>query len=185
MHISNRAMEMNYSPIRKLIPLADDAKKRGIKVYALNIGQPNIVTPDTFFTGLHNYSEKIVKYSDSRGIEKLIESFIESYKKNDTFFNKEDILITQGGSEAIFFTLMAICNEGDNVLVPEPFYSNYSSFCHFAGAEINPIETKIENNFHLPSREEIEKLITPKQEQYFFQIHQIQQVQYILKKKFL
>ena len=81
MHISKRAMEMNYSPIRKLIPLADEAKKRGIKVYALNIGQPNIVTPDTFFTGLHNYSEKIVKYSDSRGIEKLIESFIESYKK--------------------------------------------------------------------------------------------------------
>ena len=162
MHISNRAIEMNYSPIRKLIPLADDAKKRGLKVYALNIGQPNIVTPDTFFTGLHNYSEKIVKYSDSRGIEKLIESFIESYKKNDTFFNKEDILITQGGSEAIFFTLMAICNEGDNILVPEPFYSNYSSFCPFAGAEINPIETKIENNFHLPPMEEIEKLITPK-----------------------
>lgn len=162
MHISNRAIEMNYSPIRKLIPLADDAKKRGLKVYALNIGQLNIVTPDTFFTGLHNYSEKIVKYSDSRGIEKLIESFIESYKKNDTFFNKEDILITQGGSEAILFTLMAICNEGDNVLVPEPFYSNYSSFCHFAGAEIIPVETKIENNFHLPKMEEIEKLITPK-----------------------
>ncbi|MGO2119043.1 MAG: aminotransferase class I/II-fold pyridoxal phosphate-dependent enzyme, partial [Fusobacterium sp.] len=162
MHISQRASTMNYSPIRKLIPLADAAKAQGVTVYALNIGQPNIVTPDTFFTALHSFSDKIVKYSDSRGLEKLRESFKASYEKMDTFFDKEEILITQGGSEAIFFTMMAICNEGDNVLIPEPFYSNYSSFCKFAGAVVKPIETTIETKFHLPSREVIENLIDEK-----------------------
>lgn len=162
MHISQRASTMNYSPIRKLIPLADAAKAEGVTVYALNIGQPNIVTPDTFFTALHSFSDKIVKYSDSRGLEKLRESFKASYEKMGTFFDKEEILITQGGSEAIFFTMMAICNEGDNVLIPEPFYSNYSSFCKFAGAIVKPIETTIETKFHLPSREVIESLIDEK-----------------------
>ena len=128
MKISKRAEEMGYSPIRKLIPYADEAEKRGVKVYKLNIGQPNIVTPDSFFEGLHSYKEKIVKYSDSRGIPSLLESFVRSYRQSGIELEKEDILITQGGSEAIFFTLMAICDEGDEVLVPEPFYSNYSSF---------------------------------------------------------
>lgn len=162
MNISNRALEMNFSPIRKLIPLADEAAKKGIKVYKLNIGQPNIVTPDSFFEGLHSYKEKIVTYSDSRGIPQLIESFVKSYKISGINLEKEDILITQGGSEAILFTLMCICNEGDEVLVPEPFYSNYSSFSIFSGARVKPIPTCIENNFHLPSKEELESLITPK-----------------------
>ena len=162
MNISNRALEMNFSPIRKLIPLADEAAKKGIKVYKLNIGQPNIVTPDSFFEGLHSYKEKIVTYSDSRGIQQLIESFVKSYKMSGINLEKEDILITQGGSEAILFTLMCICNEGDEVLVPEPFYSNYSSFSIFSGARVKPIPTCIENNFHLPSKEELESLITPK-----------------------
>lgn len=162
MNISNRALEMNFSPIRKLIPLADEAAKKGIKVYKLNIGQPNIVTPDSFFEGLHSYKEKIVTYSDSRGIPQLIESFVKSYKLSGINLEKEDILITQGGSEAILFTLMCICNEGDEVLVPESFYSNYSSFSIFSGAKVKPIPTCIENNFHLPSKEELESLITPK-----------------------
>ncbi|WP_291259078.1 pyridoxal phosphate-dependent aminotransferase [Fusobacterium sp.] len=162
MKISNRALEMNFSPIRKLIPLADEAEKRGIKVYKLNIGQPNIVTPDSFFEGLNNYKEKIVTYSDSKGILKLRESFVKSYKLSGIDIDEEDILITQGGSEAILFVLMAICNEGDEVLIPEPFYSNYSSFSTFAGAKVKAIPTTIENSFHLPTQEEIEKLITPK-----------------------
>lgn len=161
MKISNRAMQMNFSPIRKLIPLAEDAEKRGLKVYKLNIGQPNIVTPDSFFEGLNNYKEKIVTYSDSKGIPQLRESFVKSYKNSGIDIEKDDILITQGGSEAILFTLMAICNEGDEILVPEPFYSNYSSFSGFAGAKVKAIPTTIENNFHLPPKEEIEKLITP------------------------
>lgn len=162
MKISNRALEMNFSPIRKLIPFADEAEKRGIKVYRLNIGQPNIVTPDSFFEGLNNYKEKIVTYSDSKGILKLRESFVKSYKLSGIDIDEEDILITQGGSEAILFVLMAICNEGDEVLIPEPFYSNYSSFSTFAGAKVRAIPTTIENSFHLPTQEEIEKLITPK-----------------------
>lgn len=162
MKISNRALEMNFSPIRKLIPLADEAEKRGIKVYRLNIGQPNIVTPDSFFEGLNNYKEKIVTYSDSKGILKLRESFVKSYKLSGIDIDEEDILITQGGSEAILFVLMAICNEGDEVLIPEPFYSNYSSFSTFAGAKVRAIPTTIGNSFHLPTQEEIEKLITPK-----------------------
>lgn len=162
MKISKRAEEMGYSPIRKLIPYADEAEKRGIKVYKLNIGQPNIVTPDSFFEGLHSYKEKIVKYSDSRGIPSLLDSFVRSYSQSGIELEKEDILITQGGSEAIFFTLMAICDEGDEVLVPEPFYSNYSSFSRFAGAKVVPIATSIETGFHLPDKKEIETLITPK-----------------------
>ncbi|WP_291256859.1 pyridoxal phosphate-dependent aminotransferase [Fusobacterium sp.] len=162
MKISNRALEMNFSPIRKLIPFADEAEKRGIKVYRLNIGQPNIVTPDSFFEGLNNYKEKIVTYSDSKGILKLRESFVKNYKLSGIDIDEEDILITQGGSEAILFVLMAICNEGDEVLIPEPFYSNYSSFSTFAGAKVRAIPTTIENSFHLPTQEEIEKLITPK-----------------------
>ena len=162
MNISNRALEMNFSPIRKLIPLADEAAKKGIKVYKLNIGQPNIVTPDSFFEGLHSYKEKIVTYSDSRGIPQLIESFVKSYKMSGINLEKEDILITQGGSEAILFTLMCIWNYRMEALVPEPFYSNYSSFSIFSGARVKPIPTCIENNFHLPSKEELESLITPK-----------------------
>lgn len=159
MNISKRAQEMNFSPIRKLIPLADEAEKRGLKVYKLNIGQPNVVTPDSFFEGLNSYKEKIVKYSHSQGIPKLIESFVKSYKKMGIEIKNDELLITQGGSEAIMFVLMGICDEGDNILIPEPFYSNYASFCKFAGAEVVPIETKIEDNFHLPKKEEIENLI--------------------------
>lgn len=162
MQISKRAQEIGYSPIRKLIPFADEAEKRGIKVYKLNIGQPSIVTPDSFFEGLHSYKEKIVKYSDSKGILQLRESFAKSFQQSGIDLNSDDILITQGGSEAIFFTLMAICDEGDEVLIPEPFYSNYSSFSRFAGAKVVPIVTRIETGFHLPSKEEIEALITPK-----------------------
>lgn len=162
MNLSKRAVDMNFSPIRKLIPLADAAEAKGLKVYKLNIGQPNVVTPDSFFEGLHNYKEKIVKYSHSQGIPQLLDSFAESYQKMGIDIEKEDLLITQGGSEAIMFVLMAICDEGDNILIPEPFYSNYTSFCKFAGAEVIPIETTIETSFHLPSKEEIEAKITPK-----------------------
>lgn len=162
MKISNRVLNMNFSPIRKLVPLANEAKRRGLKVYSLNIGQPNVVTPDSFFQGLTNYNEKIVKYSDSQGIHILIDSFIESYKNWNIDLSKDEILITQGGSEAILFTLMTICDPGDEVLVPEPFYSNYNSFAKVADAKIVPFLTKIEDGFHLPPKEEIISKITDK-----------------------
>ncbi|MCY6485099.1 pyridoxal phosphate-dependent aminotransferase [Clostridium aestuarii] len=162
MKISNRVLDMNFSPIRKLVPLAHNAEKKGIKVYSLNIGQPNVVTPDAFFEGLAKYDEKIVKYSDSQGIDILIDSFIKSYKKWDIELSKDEILITHGGSEAILFALMAICDPGDEVLIPEPFYSNYNSFAKIACAKVVPFLTTIENGFHLPPKEEIVKKITDK-----------------------
>lgn len=162
MNISNRVLNMNFSPIRKLVPLANAAREKGIKVYSLNIGQPNAVTPDSFFEGLTNYNEKIVKYSDSQGIPLLIDSFIKSYKQWNIELSRKDILITHGGSEAILFALMTICDPLDEVLVPEPFYSNYNSFAKICGAKIVPFSTKIEDGFHLPPKEEIISKITDK-----------------------
>ncbi|WP_234117644.1 pyridoxal phosphate-dependent aminotransferase [Clostridium hydrogenum] len=160
MNFSNRISNMDFSPIRKLAPFAKEAEKKGLKVYHLNIGQPDVKTPDTFFQGITNYNEEIVKYSDSQGIDLLIESFMQSLADSNIYFEKDEIMITHGGSEAIQFALMATCDPGDEVLSPEPFYSNYSSFAKVAGAKLVPVETKIENDFHLPSKEEIKSKIT-------------------------
>ena len=162
MKFSDRILDMQYSPIRKLVPYADDAMKSGVKVYQLHIGQPDVQTPDSFFEGLQNYKEKIVKYANSRGVFELLDTFSKSYYKMGINLDVEDLLITHGGSEALMFTLSTICNPGDEVLVPEPYYSNYESFLKAADAKLIPIETKLENNYHLPSKEEIEKLITPR-----------------------
>lgn len=162
MKFSDRILDMQYSPIRKLVPYADDAMKSGVKVYQLHIGQPDVQTPDSFFEGLQNYKEKIVKYANSRGVFELLDTFSKSYNKMGINLDVEDLLITHGGSEALMFTLSTICNPGDEVLVPEPYYSNYESFLKAADAKLVPIETKLENNYHLPSKEEIEKLITPR-----------------------
>ena len=162
MKFSNRILEMQYSPIRKLVPYADEAMKNGVKVYQLHIGQPDVQTPDSFFEGLQNYKEKIIKYANSRGVFELLDTFSKSYHKMGINLDVDDLLITHGGSEALMFTLSTICNPGDEVLVPEPYYSNYESFLKSADAKLVPIETKLENNYHLPTKEEIEKLITPK-----------------------
>ena len=162
MKFSQRILSMQYSPIRKLVPYADEAMKSGVKVYQLHIGQPDVQTPDSFFEGLHNYKEKIIKYANSRGINELLETFSKSYHKMGINLDPEDMLITHGGSEALMFTLASICNPGEEVLVPEPYYSNYESFLRSADAKLVPIETKLENNYHLPAKEEIEKLITPR-----------------------
>ncbi|MBP2031877.1 aspartate aminotransferase [Clostridium algifaecis] len=160
MNFSNRILGMDFSPIRKLTPYAKEAQNNGIKVYHLNIGQPDVKTPDTFFQGVTNYNEKIVKYSDSQGIDVLIESFIQSLSDSNIYFDKNELMITHGGSEAIQFAIMATCDPGDEVLCPEPFYSNYSSFAKISGARIVPVQTKIENDFHLPDKSEIEEKIT-------------------------
>lgn len=162
MKFSDRILSMQYSPIRKLVPYIDEAKQQGVRVYELHIGQPDVETPDTFFEGLNNYREKIVKYTNSAGIIELRESFSKSYKSSGINIEPDEILITQGGSEAIQIIALTICNEGDEILVPEPYYTNYDSFLKTAGAKLVPIETVIENHYHLPEREEIEKLITPR-----------------------
>ncbi len=162
MHISNRIQNMQFSPIRKLAPYAEEAKKKGVKVYHLNIGQPDIVTPDTFFEGIRNFDESVLKYANSQGIDNLIDSFIEYYKKWNVEFDKDEIMITYGGSEAILFALMAICDPGDEVIIPEPFYTNYNSFTDLAGVNIAPFITKAEEGFHLPKKEVIVSKITDK-----------------------
>ncbi|MHC1684487.1 MAG: pyridoxal phosphate-dependent aminotransferase [Clostridiaceae bacterium] len=162
MKFSTRVEKMSFSSIRKLTPFAEEARAKGIKVYPLNIGQPDIVTPDTFFEGIKRYEEKIVKYSESQGILSLRETFINNYKKWNIDLTVDDILITQGGSEAVVFALMSLCNEGDEVIVPEPFYSNYNSFATICGANIVPVLTKIENGFHLPPKEDFISKISDK-----------------------
>lgn len=153
---------MQFSPIRKLIPLGDNAKDKGIKVYHLNIGQPDIDTPRTFIEGLRNYDEKVLKYANSQGLSELIDSFRKYYKEWDINFDKDDIIITNGGSEAITFALMAICDPEDEIIIPEPFYTNYNSFSAIVDAKVVPFQTKAEDGFHLPKKEEIISKITDK-----------------------
>lgn len=162
MKYSQRVSAMQSSPIRKLVPYALDAKSRGIKVYHLNIGQPDIKTPKGFFEAVKNFDSNVLEYAVSNGIPELIKSLQDYYTTYDMHFDKDEILITNGGSEAILFTLMAICDPGDNIIVPEPFYTNYNGFSQCINVEVNPITTKAEMGFHLPSKEEITSRINSK-----------------------
>jgi len=162
MKYSQRINEMQLSPIRKLVPFAEAAKKMGKKVYHLNIGQPDIETPKEFFDAVKNFDQKILAYAFSEGVPELIESFVRYYKSYGIDFDYKDILITNGGSEAILFSLIATCDYGDDILIAEPYYTNYNSFAKSAGVNIIPITTKAENGFRLPSKEEIQAKITPR-----------------------
>lgn len=162
MKISNRIQAMQESPVRKLVPIATRVKKEGKKVYHLNIGQPDIETPEVFMEAIKNYDSKVIKYSFSQGEPVLINAIQKYFERSNVFFDQEDILITNGGSEAITFAAIATCDPGDEILVPEPFYTNYNGFTGEINVNIKPITTEAENGFHLPSREDIVKLITPK-----------------------
>ena len=153
---------MPASPIRKLVPFAQAAKKRGTKVYHLNIGQPDIKTPDIFFESIRNFSAPVLEYALSQGNLDLIESFRNYYRDWGWSFDEDEIVITNGGSEALVIAFSCIGDFGDEVLVPEPFYANYSGFAIQAGMKVKPITTKAECGFHLPSQEEIERLINTK-----------------------
>lgn len=162
MKLSKRLNSMQESPIRKLVPIAEQVKKQGKKVYHLNIGQPDVKTPEVFLKAIRNFDEEVIKYSFSQGEPKLIESIINYYKTYDMDFEKDEILITNGGSEALLFALIATCDTGDEVLVPEPFYTNYNGFSLPVGVTVKPITTHAEDGFALPSKKEIEALITDK-----------------------
>ncbi len=162
MNFSNRIQEMQFSPIRKLSPLAEDAKKQGKKVYHLNIGQPDIETPEEFFDAIKNFDKKVLAYAFSQGIPELIEAFIKYYKGYGINYSDDEILVTNGGSEALVFAMLACCDVGDEVLIPEPFYTNYNGFANYVGVKVVPITTKAENGFRLPSKQEITSLITEK-----------------------
>lgn len=162
LQLSERGNIMPASPIRKLVPYAENAKKRGIKVYHLNIGQPDIKTPELAFEALKNFNIKTAEYSHSAGNESYRKGLAEYYKSVDINLSFEDIMITTGGSEAIIFAFMATMNPGDEVIIPEPFYTNYNGFAVEAGIKIVPVTSHIEDGFALPPISDFEKLITPK-----------------------
>ncbi|MBU5437606.1 pyridoxal phosphate-dependent aminotransferase [Tissierella sp. MSJ-40] len=162
MRFSERIIAMQESPIRKLVPVADEAKRNGKKVYHLNIGQPDIKTPEEFFAAVRGFNENVLAYAHSQGISDLINSFIQYYEKHNIHLEKDEIIVTNGGSEALIFSMIAVCDHGDEVLIPEPFYTNYNGFGSMAGVNVVPVTTKAENGFHLPNKEEITKLITSK-----------------------
>ncbi len=162
MKLSNRIQSMQESPVRKLVPIATRVKKEGKKIYHLNIGQPDIETPKEFMNAINNYDSRVIKYSFSQGEPTLINAIREYFVRDDIHFNENEILITNGGSEALTFSTIAICDPGDEILVPEPFYTNYSGFTGGVNVSIKPITTKAEDGFHLPSKDDIVKLITPK-----------------------
>ena len=155
MNFSNRVISMQSSPIRKLVPYATAAKERGLKVYHLNIGQPDIKTPKSFFDAVNNFNSDVLEYAVSQGLPELIEEMINYYSTYDMDFKKDEILITNGGSEALLFAMMATCDPGDNILVPEPFYTNYNGFSSCINVCVKPITTHPEEGFHLPKKEDI------------------------------
>ena len=155
MKFSKRLSSMQQSPIRKLAPFATAAKAEGVKVYHLNIGQPDIVTPVGFFDAVKNFDKKVLEYAGSQGMPELIEAIRKYYTTYNMDFASEDIIITNGGSEALLFAFMATCDPGDNILVPEPFYTNYNGFSQCLNVEVKSVTTVAENGFHLPSKEEI------------------------------
>jgi len=160
--VSHKGADMPQSPIRKLVPFAEAAKKRGTKIYHLNIGQPDIETPETMMGAIHNFSPKVVEYSHSAGIESYRVKLAGYYKTYNINVSYEDIMITTGGSEAIQIAMMTCLNAGDEIIIPEPFYANYNGFSTQADVVVKPVRSFIETGFALPSKEDFERVITPK-----------------------
>jgi aspartate aminotransferase len=160
--ISIKGKQMPESPIRKLVPYAEEAKKRGTKVYHLNIGQPDIPTPDVALNAIRNFSQKVVAYSHSAGVLSYREKLATYYKKHDIHITADNIIIGAGASEALLFAFQTIMDPGDEVIIPEPFYANYNGFAVNAGINVKPIFSAIETGFALPPIADFEKAIGPK-----------------------
>ena len=191
--ISERGKLMPASPIRKLVPYAEEAKRKGVKVYHLNIGQPDIKTPENAIDAVRNIKEKVIEYSHSAGKESYRRKLAKYYQSVNINVDHTEMIITTGGSEAISFALLSCLNPGDEVIIPEPFYANYNGFAVAAGIVVKPITAKIENDFALPSVDEFEKLITPKTKAivicnpnnptgYLYSKEELQQLRDIIKK---
>ena len=160
--LAQKAIDMPASPIRKLVPYADAAKKKGKVVYHLNIGQPDIETPEVALNAIKNFDQKVIEYTHSAGLESYRNGLSAFYQRTGLPVNPEDIIITTGGSEALIFGFMTTCNPGDEVIIPEPFYANYNGFAVTAGLTVVPVASSIESGFALPPVEEFEKKITSK-----------------------
>ena len=160
--VSTRGTEMPASPIRRLVKYANEATARGIKVYRLNIGQPDVPTPEVALEALRRIDRRVLEYSPSEGLKSLREKLREYYHRFNIDVDIDDIIVTTGGSEAVLFAFMACLDPGDEIIVPEPAYANYMAFAISAGAKIVTIPSTIDNGFQLPPIEEFEKLITPR-----------------------
>lgn len=158
-NISERAIEMPQSPIRKLAPLCNAAEERGVKVYHLNIGQPDLHTPEEGLEALRHLERPILEYSPSQGLESYRKKLVDYYRTYDIHLTPDDIIITAGGSEAVLFAFLSCLNPGDEIIVPEPAYANYMAFAIAAGARIRTLPTSIDEGFALPAIEKFENLI--------------------------
>jgi aspartate aminotransferase len=162
MKLSEKVLAMELSPIRKFVPYAEAAKAAGKKVYGLNIGQPDIKTPQAFFDAVKNFDEEVLAYANSHGVAELLDALVGYYKRIGLDFEKQDLLITNGGSEAINMLMTAMLNEGDEVIMAEPFYTNYKTFVGQAGGKVVAIPTTADDGYQYAVREKIEGVITPK-----------------------
>lgn len=159
--MSRRGMEVQASPIRKLVPYAQEAKKRGVSVYHLNIGQPDIETPPEFWDAIKSYPQKVLAYGHSQGLGSYLAALSGYYSRCGLDIQPDQIVVTTGGSEALVFAFLLVAEPGEKILVFEPFYTNYNGFASMAGVKLVPLETKAEDGFHLPPRDIIEKAIDP------------------------
>jgi aspartate aminotransferase len=157
--LSRRALSIQASPIRKLAPLADAARKRGISIYHLNIGQPDIPTPGNFWDEVRKRIPEVLAYGPSQGIPSLREAICSYYERSEISLSPDQVMITTGGSEAVLFAMMAVCDPGDRIICFEPFYTNYNGFATMAGVELVPVTLSVENGFHLPESGAIEEKI--------------------------
>ncbi len=162
MKLSQRALDIQASPIRKLMPHAVAARQRGLKVYQLNIGQPDIPTPQLMLDAYHSFSEKVLAYGPSQGLDPYRKGLVDYYARQNIPLKDNQIIVTTAGSEAVTFAMMVVAEAGDEIIVPEPFYTNYNGFATMAGITIRPLLTLAETGFQLPGDEAIEALITPK-----------------------
>ncbi|WP_299325789.1 pyridoxal phosphate-dependent aminotransferase [uncultured Maribacter sp.] len=160
--VSNKGLTMPQSPIRKLVPFAENAKKRGVNVIHLNIGQPDIKTPQQALEAVKNNNINVLEYSRTEGSEAFRTKIAKYYLKNDIPVSATDIIVTTGGSEALSFAMNTIADTDDEIIIPEPFYANYNGFATACGVTVVPVVSKIEDNFALPPIEDFEKLITPR-----------------------
>jgi aspartate aminotransferase len=161
-NISNRAGKVPASPIRKLVNFATAAKAEGKKVYHINIGQPDIETPQSFWDAVQSYPSKILAYGNARGIPSYVDDLAGYYRRIGVDVTPEEIIVTTGGSEAIVFAMMAVCDPGDEIIVFEPFYPNYNGYAAMSGAILKPVMTDPEAGYHLPAKSEITAAITPR-----------------------
>ncbi|HQX31901.1 MAG TPA: pyridoxal phosphate-dependent aminotransferase, partial [Flavobacteriales bacterium] len=160
--ISSKGRNMPASPIRKLVPFAEAAKARGVKVIHLNIGQPDIQTPEVALDAIRNLDRKVIEYSHSAGYESYRRGLANYYQANKIDVDHEQIIVTNGGSEALLFGMMACFEPGDELIIPEPFYANYNSFALSCGVSLIPLQTSVDDGFALPAEEAFAPLITPR-----------------------